>query len=114
MAVRAYPAHKVPRSCIDDADFFFPAPPRLSAQDSLAAHQRKLLPLWFSQGGANTIKEQQKLFQAQKKVTGNTHTARGMPLNLFAFFVITVGGSLMMSSTLRKLYYGVGKIELKD
>ena len=66
------------------------------------------------QGASNTIREQQKLFQAQKKVTGNTHTARGMGVNLACFVFITVGGTFQMLSALRKLYWGVGKIELKD
>ena len=69
-------------------------------------------PMSFLAGPDNTIKAEQVLFQAQKKVTGNTHTARGMPLNIFAFVVILGGGSVMMASTLRKLYYGVGKIQL--
>ena len=54
------------------------------------------------------------LFQAQKKASGNTHTARGMPLNLFAFVFIGTGGSLMMINTLRKLYFNVGKIVLDE
>ena len=66
------------------------------------------------QGPANTIKEEQAAFQAMKKITGNTHTARGMPINLAAFALIAGGGTVMMLSTLRKLYFGVGKIELKD
>ena len=67
-----------------------------------------------AQGGANTLKAQQIEFQAQKKLSGNTHTARGMPLNLFALAFIGVGGTMMMCNTLRKLYWGVGKIVLKD
>ena len=66
------------------------------------------------QGANNTILADQKVFQAQKKLTGNTHTARGMPLNIFAFVFILGGGTVMMATTLRKLYWGVGKIELKD
>ena len=69
-----------------------------------------VLPMFA--GPANTIKEEQVAFQAMKKATGNTHTARGMPLNIFAIVVIGGGGSLMMLNTLRKLYWGVGKIEL--
>ena len=65
-----------------------------------------------AQSPGNTIKAEQVLFQAQKKASGNTHTARGMPLNIFAFVTILGGGALMMGSTLRKLYWGVGKIEL--
>ncbi len=64
-----------------------------------------------SQGPNNTIKAEQALFQAQKKASGNTHTARGMPLNIFAFVVIVGGGSVIMATSLRKLYYGIGKIE---
>ena len=52
--------------------------------------------------------------QAQKKATGNTHTARGMPINIFALTFIMVGGSFVMFDALRKLYWGVGKIQLKD
>ena len=65
------------------------------------------------QGPANTIKAEQALFQAQKKASGNTHTARGMPLNIFTFCFIAGGGTIMMLTTLRKLYWNVGKIELK-
>ena len=53
-------------------------------------------------------------FQALKKASGNSHTARGMPLNLACFVFIAGGGTVMMLTTLRKLYWGVGKIELKD
>ena len=67
-----------------------------------------------AQGGANSIKAQQIEFQALKKASGNTHTARGMPMNLFALAFIGVGGTMMMCNTLRKLYWGVGKIVLKD
>jgi len=63
-------------------------------------------------GPENTIKAEQVLFQAQKKASGNTHTARGMPMNIAAFMFITIGGALMMTSTLGKLYYGKGKIVL--
>ena len=66
------------------------------------------------QGPANTIKAEQVLFQAQKKASGNTHTARGMPLNIAAFVFICGGGALMMTTTLRKLYWGIGKIEKKE
>jgi hypothetical protein len=66
------------------------------------------------QGPANTIKAEQVLFQAQKKASGNTHTARGMIPNMAAFVFIMGGGTIMMLTTLRKLYWGVGKIELKD
>ena len=66
------------------------------------------------QGYDNTIKAEQKLLQAQKKVTGNTHTARGMPINIFALTFILGGGTLVMFDALRKLYWGVGKIQLKD
>ena len=65
-----------------------------------------------AQAPGNTIKAEQVLFQAQKKASGNTHTARGMPLNMFAFVTIMGGGAVMTITTLRKLYYGVGKIEL--
>ena len=65
-----------------------------------------------AQGPGNTIRAQQVLFQSQKKVTGNTHTARGMPANLFAFIFIGTGGTFVVLSALRKLYWGIGKIEL--
>lgn len=64
-------------------------------------------------GGPNTILEQQKIFQAQKKASGNTFTARGMPLNIFATLFIVCGGFISVTSAFRKLYWGVGKIELK-
>ena len=64
------------------------------------------------QGPNNTIKADQVLFQAQKKVTGNTHTARGMPLNVIVFIGVVSVGTIQVLSALRKLYWGVGKIEL--
>ena len=64
-----------------------------------------------AQGASNTIKAQQVLFQAQKKATGNTFTARGMPLNLFVTFYIVGFGIISLGNATRKLYYGQGKIE---
>ena len=70
-----------------------------------------VLPMFA--GGPNTIKAQQALFQAQKKASGNTFTARGMPMNYFVTAFIVGGGFLFCVSGLNKLYYGKGKIELK-
>ena len=64
-------------------------------------------------GGPNTIKAQQVLFQAQKKASGNTFTARGMPLNYAVTAFIVGGGFFWCVTGLNKLYYGKGKIELK-
>ena len=64
-----------------------------------------------AQGASNTIKAQQVLFQAQKKATGNTFTARGMPFNLFVTGYITIFGAASLLNATRKLYWGVGKIE---
>ena len=64
-----------------------------------------------AQGASNTIKAQQVLFQAQKKATGNTFTARGMPLNLFATgYIVLLGAASLLNAT-RKMYNGIGKIE---
>ena len=52
----------------------------------------------------------QKIFQAQKKLTGNTFTARGMPLNIAAAVFIIGGGALVIFNGARKMYYGVGKV----
>ena len=63
-----------------------------------------------AQGGPNTIREQQKLFQAQKKATGNTHTARGMALNVFSLVVVGFLGTAVTLNTCRRLYWNIGKI----
>ena len=59
---------------------------------------------------ARSILEQQKVFQAQKKASGNTFTARGMPINYFAVIMILGGGMMVVCSNLNKVYYGKGKI----
>ena len=59
-------------------------------------------------------KEQQIAFQAAKKATGNTFTARGMPLNMAATGTIIVCGFFIITSNLNKLYYGKGKIVLAE
>ena len=64
-------------------------------------------------GGPNTIKEQQRIHQAAKKITGNTFTARGMPINIFATVVILVGGTAFTINNCYKLYFNVGKIPLE-
>ena len=73
------------------------------AFDSLPAAQRDAL-----RAAADRVRS---YHEAQKKASGNTFTARGMPLNIFAFVVIVGGGSVIMATSLRKLYYGIGKIE---
>ena len=60
------------------------------------------------------IKAQQALFQAQKKASGNTFTARGMPLNYFATAFIMGGGLLIIFRNAANLATGKGKIVLKD
>ena len=57
-------------------------------------------------------KAQQALFQAQKKASGNTFTARGMPVNIAATGIILVGGCLIVANNLVKVAYGTGKISL--
>ena len=54
------------------------------------------------------------LFQAQKKVSGNTHTARGMPMNIAAFVFVLGGGFIAQVACWSKLWYGRGKIVLKE
>ena len=89
------------------------SPHPLCTSEPRGPHIHRLPVLSSSvQGPDNTIKAEQILFQAQKKASGNTHTARGMPINLAAFVFILGGGSICMISGLRKLYYGVGKIDL--
>ena len=67
-----------------------------------------VLPMFA--GRPNTIKAQQVLFQQQKKASGNTFTARGMPLNYAATAFIIGGGFFFITTGLNKLYYGKGKI----
>ena len=68
----------------------------------------------WPQGPENTIKAEQVLFQAQKKASGNTFTARGMPLNIFAAVYIVGGGAIMVFSAFNKMYWGRGKIVKTD
>lgn len=63
---------------------------------------------------ARSIKAQQVEFQALKKASGNTFTARGMPLNIFATVAILGGLTVLTASNLYKLANGVGKIKLDD
>jgi len=65
-------------------------------------------------GGPNTIKEQQVAFQALKKASGNTFTAKSMPLNYAATFTIMVGGGVLILSNLYSVANGKNKIVLGD
>ena len=69
-------------------------------------------PPLHPQGTSNTIKAQQAAFQAAKKVSGNTHTAAAMPINMVAAFTIMGVGGMLILNTFYKLSYGVGKIDL--
>ena len=85
--------------------------PRPFHGDSLNATSRVPPPplCWLL---IDRIKAQQVEFQALKKVTGNTHTARGMPVNLAASAVIIVGGLSLLMNNLYKVCNGKGKIVL--
>ena len=61
---------------------------------------------------SHRIKEQQVAFQALKKASGNTFTARGMPVNYLATVSIIGLGFCIVTSNLYKLYNGVGKVQL--
>ena len=65
----------------------------------------------MAQAPNNSIKAQQIEFQALKKATGNSHTAKAMPLNIFAVVLILGGGTVTLLSAYRKLYWGINKIE---
>lgn len=59
------------------------------------------------------IKAQQVEFQALKKLTGNTFTARGMPLNYIATFTIMGLGGIIIFSDFYKLANGTGKVVME-
>jgi len=61
-----------------------------------------------------SVKADQVAFQALKKKTGNTFTAKSMPINYAVSGLVLVGCGVMVVSAFGKLYYGKGKIELKD
>jgi len=63
-------------------------------------------------GGPNTLKEQQVAFQALKKASGNTFTAKAMPLNIAAVGTIIIGGSILVMSNLYSVCNGKNKIVL--
>ena len=65
-------------------------------------------------GKENTIKAQQKEFQALKKAAGNTFLARGMILNQVVTFGVLGGSALLLFNAYRSMYYGINKIELKE
>ena len=87
--------------------------PRPFHGDSLNATSRVPPPplCWLL---IDRIKAQQVEFQALKKATGNTFTARGMPINIAASGVIIVGGAVLLINNLYKVCYGKGKIVLAD
>ena len=53
-------------------------------------------------------------FQALKKASGNTFTAKSMPLNYAATFTIMVGGGVLILSNLYSVANGKNKIVLGD
>ena len=61
-----------------------------------------------------SVKADQVVFQALKKQTGNTFTAKSMPMNMALSAMIVGGCGIAILSAFGKLYYGKGKIELKD
>ena len=60
------------------------------------------------------ILEQQKAFQAMKKASGNTFTARGMPANIVVSGVVLFGGMAIIMRNCVNMAYGRNKIELSD
>lgn len=64
-------------------------------------------------GGANTVKAQQVEFQALKKASGNTFTARSMPLNYFAVFSIMGIGGFIIARNCYLLANGTGKVVME-
>ena len=60
------------------------------------------------------VKATQAEFQALKKVSGNTHTARKRVPDQLATLFILSGSFLLCSTGLNKMYYGRDKIVLKD
>eukprot|EP00967_Tisochrysis_lutea_P087058 scaffold123021_cov41-Tisochrysis_lutea.AAC.1 len=60
------------------------------------------------------MKEQQAAFQALKKATGNTHTARGGALNLGVFLFISVGCTAVTLRGLKNMAYGTNKYEYNE
>ena len=59
------------------------------------------------------IRAQQVEFQKLKKSSGNTFTARGMPVNIAACCVIIGCGLPLVLNNLYKVAYGRGKIVLE-
>jgi len=57
------------------------------------------------------MKQQQATFQALKKASGNTHTARGNVLNFGVFVFISVGCGVATLRGLKNMAYGVNKYE---
>lgn len=60
------------------------------------------------------ILEQQKVFQALKKASGNTFTARGMPANVIVTGLCLFGGMAIVMRNVVNISNGRGKIELSD
>ncbi|KOO32736.1 hypothetical protein Ctob_013702 [Chrysochromulina tobinii] len=111
---RPLPARAVPRA--------FPATPtcqRTTSRSLISAWSThpvaaSLIAMVFSifAGGPNTIKEQQIAFQALKKKTGNTFTAKAMPLNIAAVFTIIIGGFILVPMNVYSIANGKNKIKL--
>eukprot|EP00315_Gephyrocapsa_oceanica_P008458 CAMPEP_0185283508 /NCGR_PEP_ID=MMETSP1363-20130426/487_1 /TAXON_ID=38817 /ORGANISM="Gephyrocapsa oceanica, Strain RCC1303" /LENGTH=75 /DNA_ID=CAMNT_0027879163 /DNA_START=75 /DNA_END=302 /DNA_ORIENTATION=- len=57
----------------------------------------------------NTIKEQQQAFQALKKISGNTHTAKGGPSNMAVLIVCGFLGPLVTAKGILNMWYGTNK-----
>ena len=94
------------------------APMRVLALCAVAYVPKATAPSLFAENGprlsCRRIKEQQVAFQAMKKATGNTFTAKGMPLNIVACGTIIVGGFFLISSNLYSVCNGKNKIVLQD
>jgi len=65
-------------------------------------------------GPANTIKQQQKEFQALKKIAGNTAYAKGMWQLQLVTGMVFGGCGLLLINAYRSMYFGINKIELKE
>jgi len=60
------------------------------------------------------MKAQQAEFQALKKISGNTHTARTWTGNRLVTAFVLVGCTLLASSGLNNMMLGRNKIVIKD
>ena len=63
---------------------------------------------------ARRIKAAQAEFQALKKISGNTHTARTLVPNRLAALFILTGATFLCASGLNNMMLGRNKIVIKD